>query len=265
MEKDSAIYYNDFTTKWIPNYDNFLNQLLNILCDVEIQKVLMVGCGTGIEMKILAESLTNCSFTGVEPSSKVISIAKNKLKSLTNIELFEGNLEMYNRTTFFNAATLSLALNFLKYPKDRLDLLNQIGQRLKPRAPLIIMGVFGTNEQVRNNLDIFEQLLSNTIPQKELNNRCRRIRRELHRTSEKELKKLLSRSNFTEPTRFFQNSIYSAWITTKNDLRETEEGKVSKVYGNDVQNLKNLSFKFSAGCTQPFVVSSDGDASTRIV
>ncbi|UII81737.1 class I SAM-dependent methyltransferase [Flagellimonas sp. CMM7] len=224
MKKNIAIFegnrannYDDFAVKWIPNYDYYIDMLPKLLNHTDEKNALIVGCGTGNEMKALAESSEDWSLTGVDPSPEMIALAKEKLRAFSTIELFTGKLEHFKNTTFFNAATLSLVLHFIKYPKDKLALLQQVEKRLKPGSPFIIMGIFGNGEQLRTNLEVLELLLENTVAQKEIDERFTRIKKELHRTSEEELKKLLVRAGFKPPTRFFQTSIYSAWITHKID------------------------------------------------
>ncbi|MEM9078586.1 MAG: class I SAM-dependent methyltransferase, partial [Bacteroidota bacterium] len=155
------------------------------------------------------------SILGVDPSPEMIQIAQKKLKLYDNIELVVGEVgELKNQRTF-GAATLILVLHFIRYPQEKLALLNEIRKRLKQGAPLLVMGIFGNKEQLKGNLKILESLLPDGSPQKEIDERLERITNDLHRTSEDELEKLMVRAGFEKPTRFFQTSIYSGWITKK--------------------------------------------------
>lgn len=222
VEKDIALFegeratnYDGFVQQWIPNYDYFMSMLPKILGEAKEESVLVVGSGTGNEILALANQNKAWSIFGVDPSPEMIAIAKKKLKGYPNVKLLRSELKELSHQDLFGAATLVLVLHFIKYPSEKLRLLKEIERRLKPGAPFIVMGIFGTNQQIQANLDILEYLLPPTLAQREIEERFDRIKNQLHRNSEEELNKLLARAGFEVPTRFFQASIYSAWLTKK--------------------------------------------------
>ncbi|MEM9648702.1 MAG: class I SAM-dependent methyltransferase [Bacteroidota bacterium] len=215
FEGNRAKNYDHFVDQWIPNYDYFMGLLPKILDDVTNKKTLVVGCGTGNEILSLASSSNDWSFTGVDPSPEMIAIAKEKLDAYQNVEFFQGVLEDLKKPLFFGAATLLLVLHFVKYPNEKLQLLKEIEKRLISGAPLIILGIFGTGKQLRANLKILRHMVPDSVGEKEIEERFDRIKNLLHRSTEEELTKLLFRAGFEPPTRFFQASIYSGWITRK--------------------------------------------------
>ncbi|MEO9514090.1 MAG: class I SAM-dependent methyltransferase [Flavobacteriaceae bacterium] len=215
FEGSRVFNYDGFVQQWIPNYDYFMSIMPRLLGNSPEKSLLAVGCGTGTEILALKEIDKEWSVTGVDPSPEMIDIAQQKLMSYENIELFEGKLEQLMNSSLFGAASLLLVLHFIKYPNEKLELLNEIQKRLKPGAPLILMGIIGDREEVHANLETLEKLLPFNASQKEIDERWDRIKHQLYRTSEEELKKLLIRAGFEKPTRFFQTSIYSGWITKK--------------------------------------------------
>ena len=215
FEGERATNYDGFVQQWIPNYDYFMSTFPKLLADTAEKSLLAVGCGTGTELLALKEDDKEWSIMGVDPSPEMIHIAKQKLAFNEDVEFFIGEVSQLNPQNQYGAASLILVLHFIKYPNEKLALLTEIKKRLKPGAPLILMGIIGNREQIRGNLETLQKLLPYNITQEEVEERLERITNQLHRTSEEELKKLLERAGFKSPTRFFQTSIYSGWITHK--------------------------------------------------
>ncbi|RNC89499.1 MAG: class I SAM-dependent methyltransferase [Allomuricauda sp.] len=215
FEGKRAKGYDGFVQQWIPNYDYFMSIFPKILADVSKKNMLAVGCGTGNELISLKEFDPGWSITGVDPSPEMIQIAKKKLSPYDGIELINGQIGQLNTKLRFGAASLILVLHFIKYPNEKLALLHQIRQRLLPGATFVIMGILGNRDQLKGNLDILKAILPNHLPEKEVSERIERITHKLFRTTEEELEKLLVKSGFESPTRFFQASIYSGWVTKK--------------------------------------------------
>ncbi|MEM9143000.1 MAG: class I SAM-dependent methyltransferase [Bacteroidota bacterium] len=217
FEGDRATHYDNFVQQWIPNYNYFMSVLPRLLAAVSPKKMLAVGCGTGAELLALKKADETWAITGVDPSPEMIAIAQKKLASHKKIEFFTGTIDQLQNKGPYGAASLILVLHFIKYPSEKLSLLTEIAKRLQPGAPFITMGIFGNKEQLKGNLDVLKRVLSKNISQEEIGERMERITHSLHRTSEEELQKLLTRAGFEPPTRFFQASIYSAWLTKKTE------------------------------------------------
>ncbi len=215
FESDRAINYDAFVKEWIPNYGYFMSIFPNLLANAPEKTMLTVGCGTGNEMLALKTADRAWSITGVDPSLEMIQIAQKKLASYENIRFFEGEVTQLKSRARYGAASLILVLHFIKYPYKKLSLLRAIQKRLKPGAPFIIMGIFGNKAQLRRNLNVLRAVLPHTLTASEIEERITRITNSLHRTSEEELEKLTVKAGFEKPTRFFQTTIYSAWITKK--------------------------------------------------
>ncbi|BFP43476.1 class I SAM-dependent methyltransferase [Flavobacteriaceae bacterium GF1] len=215
FEGERAANYDSFVQQWIPNYEYFMSTFPKLLAKASEKTMLAVGCGTGNELIALKEFDGEWYIKGVDPSPEMIHFAQQKLASYEEVEFLIGEVGQLENQKLFGAATLILVLHFIKYPNEKLALLREIQRRLKPGAPFVIMGIFGNREQLRGNLKVLESLLPNDLSEKEIEERLERITNSLHRTSEEELRKLLERAGFKSPTRFFQTTIYSGWITQK--------------------------------------------------
>ncbi|MEM8999556.1 MAG: class I SAM-dependent methyltransferase [Bacteroidota bacterium] len=217
---DRAANYDGFVQQWIPNYDYFMSIFPKLLTNANDKSLLAVGCGTGNELIALKEFDADWSILGVDPSTEMIHIAQQKLVAYKDIKFSIGVVSGLGEHLRFGAASLLLVLHFIKYPNEKLALLQEIRKRLHPGAPFIIMGIFGNREQLKGNLKVLELLLPDNLSEKEIEERLERITNALHRTTEEELEKLLVRAGFESPTRFFQTSIYSGWVTKKLNFKK---------------------------------------------
>ncbi|PKV49234.1 tRNA (cmo5U34)-methyltransferase [Aquimarina sp. MAR_2010_214] len=215
FEGDRAINYDEFVQCWIPNYDYFISTLPQMLKSVCEKEILVAGCGTGNEILAFAQAKEDWSITGVDPSPEMVSIAKKKLHHYKNIKLIKGEVTQLPTNELFGAATLLLVLHFIKDDGSKLQLLKEIAQRLRPGSPFVLMSIFGNKTELKKNLEILKQLLSPFLNKEDIDERIDRITNTLYHDTEERLIKLLIDTGFEKPVRFFQTSIYGAWITKK--------------------------------------------------
>lgn len=99
--------------------------------------VLVLGAGGGLELKVFAEAQPGWRFLGVDPSAEMLKLAAATLGPLLpRAELHEGYIDSAAAGPFDAAACL-LTLHFLD-AEQRLHTLQQLRQRLKPGAPLVV-------------------------------------------------------------------------------------------------------------------------------
>lgn len=100
-------------------------------------RMLVLGAGGGMELKVFAENLTDCRFDGVDPSAAMLKLAEDTLGPLlARVTLHEGYIDTAPAGPF-DAACCLLTLHFLP-PEDRLRTLRAVRQRLKPGAPFVV-------------------------------------------------------------------------------------------------------------------------------
>jgi tRNA (cmo5U34)-methyltransferase len=99
-------------------------------------KVLVLGAGGGLELKVLAETYPDWTFVGVDPSEEMLRLAASTLGPLTTrVELVKGYIEDAPPGPF-DAATCLLTLHFIDAP-GRQATLHNIRTRLRPGAPFV--------------------------------------------------------------------------------------------------------------------------------
>lgn len=100
-------------------------------------RVLVLGAGGGLELKVFAEAQPTWHFAGVDPSAEMLGLAKATLGPLaTRVEFVEGYIDAAPEE-LFGGATCLLTLHFLPR-EERLRTLAELSRRLKLGAPLVV-------------------------------------------------------------------------------------------------------------------------------
>ncbi|MGD2065993.1 MAG: methyltransferase domain-containing protein [Candidatus Bathyarchaeota archaeon] len=143
-KKDTSEWFKD----WANDYDNTLgkidrhHQLLNLvveLSDVEKgQKVLDIGCGTGLlSLKFLEKA--DCSITGVDSSPEMLSIFGDKIKKLALSDRIACKLEDAKALDFepntFDVVASTVTLHHLT---DKFPTIKRIHDVLKPEGRFVL-------------------------------------------------------------------------------------------------------------------------------
>lgn len=100
-------------------------------------RVLVLGAGGGLELKVFADAQPGWRFVGVDPSAEMLKLAVSTLGDLASrVDLHEGYVDSAPAGPF-DGATCLLTLHFLD-AGQRLQTLRELRRRLKPGAPLVV-------------------------------------------------------------------------------------------------------------------------------
>lgn len=100
-------------------------------------RVLVLGAGGGLEIKVFAEAQPSWSFDGVDPSAEMLGLARKTLGGLSaRTRLHHGLIDIAPEGPF-DAATCILTLHFVER-QERLRTLQEVQRRLKPGAPFVV-------------------------------------------------------------------------------------------------------------------------------
>lgn len=100
-------------------------------------RVLVLGAGGGLELKVFAEAQPGWRFVGVDPSAEMLALARQTLGELeARVDLHQGYIESTSLAPF-DGATCLLTLHFLP-EEERLRTLRELLLRLEPGAPLVV-------------------------------------------------------------------------------------------------------------------------------
>ena len=103
----------------------------------EEARVLVLGAGGGLELKVFAEAHPNWAFDGVDSSAEMLKLARRTLGPLaSHATLHEGYIGDAPIGPF-DAATCLLTLHFLTL-EERRRTTAEVHRRLKPGAPFVV-------------------------------------------------------------------------------------------------------------------------------
>ncbi len=215
FQNERAQGYDNFVHKWIPNYQFLLNSIPSLIKHTSQEPLLVVGCGTGNEIEAFKKLNRHWSITGVDQSPHLIIKTQSKFSDYTSMELIDGEVKELPISSVYSAATLLLVLHFIRNDGSKLELLRDISVRLNQGAPLIIFDIFGAGAEFKNQLQLLNYFLPADVDEEEKIHRLARIESELFHISETRLNEILNEAGFESTIKFYQCSIYGAWITKK--------------------------------------------------
>lgn len=131
--------YAEGPPRLVPGFADLQLMTLLLLAERTPQdaRVLVVGAGGGLELKLFAESKPDWRFDGVDPSAAMLDLAKSTLGPLNSrVSLHQGYIDVAPEGPF-DAATCLLTLHFVAL-EERLRMIQEIRRRLKPGAPLVV-------------------------------------------------------------------------------------------------------------------------------
>lgn len=216
FEDERAQGYDDRIKDMIPNYEYLMYSMPRYLRQEIGSKdngnVLIAGCGTGNEIKTFKEHDDFWELTGVDPSPDMIGLARKKLSRYNKVKLVVGQVKGLPSSRKFDGATLSLVLHFLPDDGTKLGLLKDIAERLKPGAPFLLIDMFGTMEEVSQNLELFKGMSTGKYDAHAIDLQIQKIKEEIHFVKEDRFLELMEQAGFSRPIRYHQSLIFGGWI-----------------------------------------------------
>lgn len=153
FHEKAATYASD-ARSMVPGYDAIFDMAIVMLSQrvPEQCKLLVVGAGGGNDLIAFGTAFPRWGITGVDPSPEMLSIARARVEEQgigDRVETVCGKVEDISAERRFDAATCVLVMHFIEDDGSKLELLKELGKRLNPGAPLIVVnfcGVPGTEE-----------------------------------------------------------------------------------------------------------------------
>lgn len=139
-DPDQVAAYAERVARHVPGLRDF-HRMVGLLLAEKIPadgRLLVLGAGGGLELKVLAGLRPDWRFDGVDPSAQMLDQARATLGDLASRVTFrEGYIDDAPEGPF-DGATCLLTLHFLD-TDERRRTLKEIHRRLKPGAPLVTM------------------------------------------------------------------------------------------------------------------------------
>lgn len=138
-DPDAVARYAEGPPRLVPGFADLQRMAMLLLAEraPKDARVLVVGAGGGLELKVFAASQLDWQFDGVDPSAEMLKLAEATLGPLiSRVRLHQGYIDAAPEGPF-DAASCLLTLHFVP-PEERARMLREIQRRLKPGAPLVV-------------------------------------------------------------------------------------------------------------------------------
>jgi len=176
--------------------------------------LLFVGVGTGAElMPYTRFGVPGWRFTGVEPSGAMLAVAHRRLEEeglLSRTHLHEGTLDTLPPGPAFDGAQVMGVLHHVEGEAARLELLREVGRRLKPGAPIVV-GCRVGKDDVLTHVE-FRRLRAYGIPAEKLEQRRQRLEELKPIASDAAMFELLAQAGFVAPRPIFASLLFKVFL-----------------------------------------------------
>lgn len=220
FNRETATEYDRGVRRTLPTYDALFRLMQAYFRQhiEEVSRVLIVGAGGGTELTTLGPANPNWTFTAVDPSQEMLTMARLKAEQLNltdRVHFIEGLIDAVDETHLHDAATFMLVLHFIEDDAVKLQQLKNIRKHLKNGAPFVIAAMYGDRES-----EEFEALfalwkaywLDTTNLSKEAVNDMAMTVRKLSFIPEEKIRALLTEAGFGSIAKFFTTNMFGGWI-----------------------------------------------------
>ena len=193
----------------IPGYSSLARLSVSLLAGYPSlqpsgSQVLVVGCGTGAELREAQGLRPDWALTGVDPAASLLDEARRRLGTAAQqVRWVDSRVEDLPGEASYGAAIAVLVLQELPDDGAKLAFLSALARLLQPGAPLVLVDVLagfggmasGTTQQFQAALKRFQgdanaQAVTPATP--------------LHLIGEARRSALLAAAGFSDPLRFYQ-------------------------------------------------------------
>ncbi|TQR18974.1 class I SAM-dependent methyltransferase [Psychrobacillus vulpis] len=225
MEFDAEVskQYDRGIRRSLPTYDAMFRMIQAFLrANVsEVADVLIVGAGGGTELTTFGTRNQNWTFTGVDPSETMLSVAQEKCLEAgisERVFLHEGTIDTLPNENLYDAATCILVLHFIETYVGKLEVLKNIHGRLKPGAPFVMVSKYGdpNSDEFQERLNLWKNYWLDTtkLTSEEVNEMEESIL-SLSFLPEETIVQLLQEAGFVRIAKFFSTTLFGGWICHK--------------------------------------------------
>lgn len=145
--------YTDGPVRMVPGYSGMQRMASLLLAErvPETGRVLVLGAGGGLELKVFAEAQPRWALLGVDPSTEMLALAKQVLGPLAaRVTLQQGTIDDTPLGPF-DGATCLLTMHFLA-SDERRRTAAEVRRRLKPGSPFIVAHLSIPGDEGERNL-----------------------------------------------------------------------------------------------------------------
>ena len=211
--------YEALARRVIPGYAT-LFPMISALIDPDLPpraRVLVVGCGTGIELVTFKGIRPDLRLHGVDPSDQMLELARRRVAGAglaDGISYQHGYASDVARSPLFDAATLINVLHFVPDDGSKDALMADIAARLKPGGVFVLFELHGDpgSEEHERYMPAWRRFWKiRGLTEAERSEFAERIRQGIHFATPERVVELARGAGFTEARRFFKGLLYGGW------------------------------------------------------
>lgn len=208
--------YTDNPPRLVPGFTDLQKMTRLLLAETAAidGRVLVVGAGGGLELKVFAEAEPGWRFVGIDPSSEMLKLARRTLGPLAErVDWHEGYISSAPEGSC-DAASCLLVLHFVP-AEERVSMLAEIRRRLKPGAAFVMAHHSLPDGPERNRwLDRLEAFgNTNGVSFDRTNGGARVLGERLPILSPEAEADLLRAAGFVDPQLFYAALTYRGWVS----------------------------------------------------
>lgn len=223
FDAQRASVYDSKIRKVVPGYETMHDLSLSLLHHhfPAQAHILVAGAGTGQEVIACAQVNPAWQITGVDPTDKMLSIAKIHVEYANlaeRVDLHLGEVKDLPPEVHFDAATSILVMQFLPDNGGKKGYLREIASRLKPGGKFIVIDLVG--DKAAKEFEVFlsswkARQLRLGEDAEEVQKEFEHILRDIGFITENRMSDLLQEAGFRNIGKFFQAYLFCGWIAEK--------------------------------------------------
>lgn len=177
-------------------------------------RVLVLGAGGGLELKVFADGQPGWTFDGVDPSAPMLALARQATSDhAARIRLHEGLIDIAPAGPFDAAACL-LTMHFMGID-ERTEALRAIHARLRPGSPFVVMHLSAgsdADDRARWLMRDMHIAIAGGVEPALAQQRREGIARGLHILAPAQDEALLRAAGFLDIALFYVGGAFRGWI-----------------------------------------------------
>lgn len=215
-DPQSVARYAEGPTRVVPGFHDLQRMAAILLAEKcpNDGRILVLGAGGGLEIKVFADLQPEWNFVGVDPSPEMLELAKQTVGAHSKrVQLHEGYINDAPKGPF-DGATCLLTLHFV--PKEeRVNTLIELRKRMKSGAPLIVTHHSFPQDDGEKALWLSRYAAfgnSSGVPIDKALNAANAISKTLPTLSPKQDEAMLNQAGFTGTVLFYAGFTFRGWV-----------------------------------------------------